>query len=212
LVQDSGDVAVQDFLTLKTQEVAMTVTRRIIPVFGLAVAVACSESTRPLLESEAFLVNNAVESLVTGSYTANVGATVPAIASYELNAKTLLDGRPAGEFTFFVALATGTVDFAGRLTCLSVDDALGRAWIGAVITRNSSTHPSFNGTNVIHQVGHDVWFRVADRSPGGSGDADRTTTLGFEGAGGIPTSAEYCATRPWANDGIAIQSGNVSVH
>ncbi len=149
---------------------------------------------------------------VTGTYTANIGAAAPIIGHYELQAKIHKNGETKGEFRFFADTPTGTIDFDGRVTCLAVNDELKRAWIGAVITRNGSTRPTHDGTQVIHQVGHDVWFRVADRSPGGSGDPDRTTFLGFEGGAGIFTSAEYCSLRIWPNDALPILSGNLTVH
>ena len=169
--------------------------------------------TRPVfpLEPSAALSRGGLDALVTGSYTANVGVGAPIIAAYELSAMTASDGTTRGEFSFFADTPDGTIDFSASVTCLPVDDGLKRAWIGGVITRNGSTRASHNGTNPIHRVGHDVWFRVADRSPGGSDDADRTTSLGFESAT-ITSSAQYCALRPWANDGLPVVSGNVTVH
>lgn len=190
----------------------MSVTRRIVPVVAGMLLSACGtdQSTLPL-SPNALLAGNGVESLVNGSYSANVGATTPLIADYVLSAK-VHNGATSGNFTFFAENAAGTIDFAADVICIGVDEPLKRAWIGGVITRNSSTRPGFEGGNVIHQVGHHIWFRVADRSPGGSDDADRTTSLGFEGSGGIATSPAYCAAKPWANDGVAVVSGNVTIH
>lgn len=121
------------------------------------------------------------------------------------------DGTALGTFSQKYESASGTVDFAGTVTCVSFDAANGRAWVGGIITRNSSTNPAVMGA--IHQPGRDVWFRVVDNGEGQSPD-DRTTVFGFEGAAGFITSAAYCAGQPWAagdaNTWAAIQ-GNIQV-
>jgi hypothetical protein len=104
-------------------------------------------------------------------------------------------GGALGHFSQRYESTGGTVDFAGTVTCVSFDAANGRAWIGGVITRNSSTNPAVMGA--IHQPGRDVWFRVVDNGEGQS-LADRTTVFGFEGGLGIITSAEYCNAQLWA--------------
>jgi hypothetical protein len=120
------------------------------------------------------------------------------------------DGQFSGVFHHSLEDSTGTIDFDARVTCMAVDKDFGRAWIGGVIVSNKSTSPGFQTD--IHQPGHDIWFRVLD---GGEGDntEDRTTFVGFEGV--IPSSAVYCATRPWP-DGNArtwpVTQGNVQVH
>ncbi|HEX9582769.1 MAG TPA: hypothetical protein VF970_16835 [Gemmatimonadales bacterium] len=189
----------------------MRLTRLAAPVFGLFFLAAC-EGPRDLpVEPQMELSGNGVQSLVTGQYTANIGAVAPIIAEFNLDGRIDRNGQASGGFTFFTETSTGTIDFAGEITCLPFNDDLGRAWIGAVITRNSSTRPTHDGTLEIHRVGHDVWFRVADRSPGGSGAPDRTTSIGFEGSAGIGTSAEYCALQIWPNDGAPVLSGNLTV-
>ncbi len=105
------------------------------------------------------------------------------------------------------------IDFKARVTCLAVDSENGRAWVGAVVTENNSEHPSF--TTEIHQPGRDVWFRVLDTGPG-SEEPDRSTFMGFEGAGGIITSEEYCDAQIWPNDPPndrtnPVTSGNILV-
>jgi hypothetical protein len=185
-----------------------------VMALGIAATVsACETPVSPVVSYDAPATADAevdAKVKVNGNYTANVGASVPIIGEYVLSAKVRPNGKTTGEFSFLASTVDGTIDFGARVTCIAFDEALGRAWIGGVITRNSSTRPSHNGTNPIHTVGHDVWFRVADRSTDGS-IPDRTTSLGFEGGGGIPTSAAYCAARPWANDGIAIASGDLTV-
>jgi hypothetical protein len=84
-----------------------------------------------------------------------------------------------------------------------------RAWIGGVITVNNSTHPSFMST--VQAPGKDIWFRVADVGNGGSGIADRSTFVGFEGGGGIITSDQYCTAQIWPNDANPVVNGNLTV-
>jgi len=81
------------------------------------------------------------------------------------------------------------VDFSGEVTCLTVDPVRHRARIGGVITENNSTDPAFQTEN--HEVGDDVWFRVADGGEGGDA-VDASTTYGFKPTL-VNTSAEYCA-------------------
>jgi hypothetical protein len=118
------------------------------------------------------------------------------------------DGRASGNFHQRLETESGTVDFTGRVTCLAVDAALHRAWVGGVIDRNASTDPSF--TLPQHQPGHDIWFRVLDSAD--DAGPDRTTFVGFEGV--IPSSEAYCRDRIWP-DGNArtwpVTSGNLKV-
>ena len=119
------------------------------------------------------------------------------------------DGRASGSFHHRTEDSSGTIAFKAQVTCVAIDAANGRAWIGGVITKNESTSPAFN--TAIHQPGHDIWFRVLDDGEG-DGAVDRTSFVGFEGA--IPTSASYCEQRIWP-DGNArtwpVTNGNVSV-
>lgn len=104
-------------------------------------------------------------------------------------------GRPArGTFRQTLVFQGLLIDFISEVTCMAVDADLGRAWIGGVVVENNSENPNFTGE--IHQPGRDVWFRVLDTGSGAD-EADRTTFLGFEGAGGIITSEEYCQARIW---------------
>lgn len=119
------------------------------------------------------------------------------------------DGTVGGSFHDSTNDGLGTVDFDADVTCLAVDHDLGRAWIGGVITANRSTSPDF--TDEVHQPGHDIWFRVLD-SGQENNQQDRRTFVGFEGA--IPSSAVYCATRPWPPDNARtwpVTSGNITV-
>lgn len=124
-----------------------------------------------------------------------------------------------GRLRFSTVLGGLAIEFGGRVTCLAVDPVNGRAWVGGVITSNTSEHPSF--TTAIHQVDHDIWFRVVDYGEGrNASQADRMTFVGFEGSAGIPTSAAYCIARIWpgpptdpvdARTGPVTQ-GNIQVH
>ncbi len=107
-----------------------------------------------------------------------------------------------GHLRFEVVLGGELVEFRGRVTCMAVDETEGRAWIGGVVTRNNSTHPSF--TTPVHEVGKDIWFRVLDTGKG-SDEPDRSTFVGFEGGGGIITSEEYCQSQIWPDDNARTQ-------
>lgn len=148
-----------------------------------------------------------------------LGETLPGTLSF--NAKQFADGRASGQFRVTLDFQEGIPDvisggvaaFHGRVTCVAADPANGRAWIGGVVTQNRSTNAEFRD-DATTQVGKDIWFRVLD-SGEGQAAPDRTTFVGFEGGGGILTSAEYCAARLWP-DGNArthpLTSGNIQVH
>src|SRR5436305_2862245 len=104
------------------------------------------------------------------------------------------NGKFFGAFHEVTNDGVGNVEFYARVTCLAVDPVEHRAWIGGVITSNLSTSSDF--TDEIHQPGHDVWFRILDSND--PNQPSRSTFMGFEGA--IPSSAAYCALRPWAPD------------
>lgn len=149
---------------------------------------------------------------VTASTTGGGQAQLPpgfSALKLSFNAKAKADGSAQGVFSQLYETASGTVDFAGTVTCVTFDAALGRAWIGGVITRNTSTHPAVQAD--IHQPGRDVWFRVVDNGEG-QGAVDRTTVFGFEGA--IATSADYCAMQLWTADDAntwPVVNGNIQV-
>ncbi len=117
-------------------------------------------------------------------------------AAFSVSAHARGDGTAFG--TFWQQRASGglNIEFTGRVTCLAVDEATGRAWVGGVIEENRSTHPAAL-VDTLHAVGMDVWFRVLDTGKGHEVEADRSTTLGFKHSAGIITSAEYCAVKPW---------------
>src|SRR5687767_10635157 len=49
------------------------------------------------------------------------------------------DGKALGRFHQKFDNGGLVVDFSGEVTCMAVDPVMHRAWIGGVITRNSST-------------------------------------------------------------------------
>ena len=105
-------------------------------------------------------------------------------------------GDATGRFHLSLDLGDGLIEFHGRTTCLTVDAANGRAWIGGVITKNRSIDQDWQAPR--QQPGQDIWFRVVDYGEGGSASqADRSTFAGFEGDAGFDTSADYCAGKPW---------------
>lgn len=120
-------------------------------------------------------------------------------------------GGAAGEFHIYAEEGGLTVDVAGTVICMTQDPVNHRAWIGALVTRNTSTDPAFQ--TEIHEVGDDVWFRVLDAGEGG-GAQDRTSFTGFKGAAGLDTSPQYCAARIWPDDNARtwpVTEGNISV-
>lgn len=125
-------------------------------------------------------------------------------AQVNFTARQHTDGHATGELRYRInffegipdILEGGTAEFKGRITCVSVNLEEGRAWIGGVITQNTSTQP-FYRDDPVSQVGKDIWFRVLDAS---AGMPDRTTFPGFEGSGDIITSQEYCDAQIWPDD------------
>lgn len=117
-------------------------------------------------------------------------------ARFSFSAIQRADGSAGGRFQHRTEVNGQEIAVWGEVTCVAVDPENGRAWIGGVVTRNRS-ETIFTGE--IHQPGRDVWFRVLDAGTGPD-SGDRTTFLGFEGGGGIITSAEYCEEQIWPDD------------
>jgi hypothetical protein len=133
-------------------------------------------------------------------------------AQFSFSANQHGDGRASGQFHQTVEFQGQHVEFHGTVTCLTVDTAAGRAWIGGVITQNKSAHPAFQAAR--NEPGRDIWFRVLDNGQGSAAAADRTTFVGFEGDAGFATSADYCAGQPWPDDDArtwAVTEGNIDV-
>lgn len=110
--------------------------------------------------------------------------------------QTNADGTTAkGRFHHVLDFLGENIEFKGRVTCLTIDPVNGRAWIGGVITKNTSeAEPWASGE--IYEPGRDIWFRVLDSGEGNEPHG-RTTFVGFEGGAGIITSAEYCDAAIW---------------
>lgn len=193
----------------------MTRIKAIATAVGVALALACERAPSP-----------AAPTASSGDPSRTVGDSngVQASASggghyllqnafdtqFAFTAVLHANGRASGNFHQHLETDTGAIDFTGRVTCLAIDDALHRAWVGGVIERNDSTDPSF--TLPQHQIGHDIWFRVLDAGEG-DGAVDRTTFVGFEGA--ISSSEAYCRDRIWPADNARtwlVTSGNLTVH
>lgn len=147
----------------------------------------------------------------TGGGTLLVGGALE--VSFHFNAIARQDGSASGRFFHSVVVGGQLVEFRGVVTCVTMDADNHRAWVGGVVTANNSDHPGW--LSEVHEVGDDIWFRVHDAGEGASPNGDRSTFVGFEGAAGIITSAEYCATQPWP-DGNAgtnpLVQGNIQVH
>jgi hypothetical protein len=123
--------------------------------------------------------------------------------TFAFTAQRLADGSVTGRFQQHQP-AFG-VTYKGDVTCFAVDPVNHRAWIGGVLTQSNDPDP-------VALVGKDAWFRVLDS---GGGELDRSTFLGFEGGGGIITSAEYCEKQIWP-DGNArtwpVEQGDLAIH
>lgn len=167
----------------------------------------CGEPTAPTPaagapESEPSLLNLRIGDLVIGAGRF-VNPTLGTV-TFAYSAIRLQNGRVTGKF-FQDQRDLGFV-YAGDVTCFAVDPVNHRAWVGGVLTYSNDTDP-------IAEAGRDAWFRVLDT--GKSADPDRSTFLGFEGGGGIITSAQYCDAKIWP-DGNArtwpVEKGNILIH
>jgi hypothetical protein len=131
---------------------------------------------------------------------------------FAYTAKQLADGTVQGTFHESLVVDGETVAFRGDVICMAVDPVNHRAWIGAVIRENTSTHPDFQ--QWYHQPGEDVWFRVVDYGEGNAAPPDRKTFMGFENTPGIPTSEVYCQLQIWPADDARtwpVTEGNIQV-
>ena len=182
-------------------------------VLSLAVCFAgCQSPTSPAAESPLAGGNGPqnseavqVRAIGGGHY------TIPGDIDLEFafSALVLPNGRAEGNFHHQGVAEGELIQFSAEVTCLSIDAVNHRAWIGGVITENRSTHPQF--TTPVHQVGHDIWFRVQDNdSVAPSTTPDVTTIVGFESPT-IPSSQFYCDTQPWRSNNVWPVRGNVSV-
>ena len=197
----------------------MTPLRRLI-AGSMAVAALSSLGCEPLTAPRALLpgdlpdLSNGVVMSATGGGIVDLSSAAVTVGneSFAFSAVLKGDGSAGGQFHSAREADGHLIAFSGDVTCLYVDAANHRAWIGGIITENSSTHPLFL-TNV-HEVGDDVWFRVVDYGESANDATDRSTVYGFAGAAGILTSVDYCTQRPWpAADArtFPLGAGNIQV-
>jgi len=173
-----------------------------------ALALASPVTANPIAELQAHDGDAGVIASATGGGHLLIGDLD---VKFGFSAVHKYDGSAHGKFRHSVVLANQLVEFYGDVSCVSVDSEHGRAWIGGIIRRNNSEHPSF--TTERTQPGRDIWFRVLD-FPEGGGDPDRSTFVGFEGDADIITSLEYCAVKPWPDDNLRtspVMQGNIEV-
>lgn len=159
---------------------------------ALCVLAACdtSQPAEPDI-APSLTVGQQVVGHVNGEGSINVG--VPML--FNMTALLRADGSAGGEAYHFASLGATFIEFRTRVTCVSFDPVNNRAWIGGVITENTSTDPV--RMQPRNEVGRDIWWRVVDYGDGLSGTVDRSTFLGFTGDAGFQTSADYCAGQPW---------------
>ena len=184
-----------------------------VPAAALVLAACTADSAPPTAARTTDGIDYArVVSITGGDGTAQLPAGFSPL-TFSFSARLNADGSAAGDFSQHFASASGSTDFDGRVTCVAFDAALGRAWIGGVITANRSTNPARQGG--IFEPGREAWFRVVDNGEGSGAVDDRLTVLGFEGGAGILTSAEYCATKAWTPGDAntwAVVDGNIQVN
>lgn len=178
---------------------------------GLA---ACGNPPTSAPQTPSFTTGAGVTMSATGGGNLLVTSPIPAIgeATFSFSAAQRPDGTAYGMFRMVRPRAGFIVDFAGEVTCVSVDPVNRRLWVGGVVTQNRSSDP--NHLLAIHAVGRDVWFRVVDNGEGAGAAPDRSTVYGFEGGAGIITSAEYCARQLWTPGDVntfALTEGNIQV-
>ena len=188
------------------------------PAITLALVVsACSLPQEPTATPRlvpASFERNGVEVSVNGGGIIDLSGAGAGDAHFAFNASRKADGTVRGQFHERREQGGLVIDFSGTVTCLTVDPVLMRARIGGVVTENLSTVPAFQDEN--HQVGDDVWFRVADGGEG-KGAVDGSTVYGFAPTL-VNTAAEYCALPftglPYWNPATTfpLKSGNIQIH
>jgi hypothetical protein len=162
-------------------------------LFPAVLALAACDASQPAEPAIApsLAVGQQVIGHVTGEGSIDVG--VPMF--FNMTALLHADGSATGEAYHFASLGATFIEFRTRVTCVSFDPVNNRAWVGGVITENTSTDPV--RMQPRNEVGRDIWWRVVDYGDGLSGTVDRSTFLGFTGDAGFQTSADYCAGQPW---------------
>lgn len=195
------------------EDVMRSLVSAIIAATSLVVAVGCdSISTEDSFGPDLSVVGGELaHASGGGQYLVTLGSEeLP--GRFSFTASHLPNGKTTGQLRYVIDLFGEHVEFHGRVTCLTVAEEDGRAWIGGEITRNSSVaEPYVSGE--IFEPGKDIWFRVLDSGEGAAA-VDRTTFVGFEGGGGIITSQEYCDAAIWPDDNARtwpVTAGNIQV-
>src|SRR5688572_7478347 len=173
----------------------------LFPLLASGVMLGCDAPTRPAADpASAYLAVS--DEGVTASATGGGWYTINNVfqVQFAFSAVQKADGGVMGQFHHRTDTGDGLFDIDGRVTCLAFDLENQRAWIGGIITHNTSTDPFYQ--QEIYQPGHDAWFRVVDYGEGKDSPPDRSTFVGFENTPGIPTSAAYCALKPWPADDV----------
>lgn len=176
----------------------------------LAATVSLAHAGNPITDLQAGDGSAGVAVATSGGGHYLVGGAIE--VGFSFGAQQKLDGTATGWFRHSTELGGLPIEFFGTVTCVAIDEANGRAWIGGVITQNNSEFPSF--TDDVHQPGREIWFRVLDSGEGAAAEADRSTFVGFEGSAGIITSQEYCDLRIWPDENARtspVVSGNIQV-
>lgn len=189
----------------------MRLSRTSLPL-ALVALVACEPGSPPLAPDVSLSAAGAGPT-VTGGGKFDVNITGGSVGTFGFGAVGRADGGASGQLHFQLEFQGQHVEFHGAVTCVSVDRAEGRAWVGGVVTQNRSEHPSY--TTARTQPGRDLWFRILENGTGDDTAPDRTTFVGFEGDRGIITSEEYCRVQPWADNNAstwAVIEGNVTLH
>jgi hypothetical protein len=196
----------------------MQTARSTLTLLSFLGIVACNTEhertiTPPPAPAASVNQGNGVEYSVTGGGIVDFSPAGVGNGYFALNAMVKGDGTAHGRFHQRRETGETVVDFSGIVTCLTIDPVLRRARIGGVVTENRSTNPNFLTEN--HQVGDDVWFRVADGGEGGDA-IDASTSYGFKPTL-VNTSAEYCALPftglPWWNPAstFSLRSGDIQI-
>lgn len=190
--------------------------RRILVIGAGLAAIACQSPAQPgKIDIGAAASLDALTAQGAGSHASGGGRLIvnnQFEGTFVFNAVQTGNSATVGQLHYSLLFQGLHVEFYGRVTCFAVDPVTHRAWIGGVVTRNLSEHPTY--TTPRTQVGRDIWFRVVDYGEGAGAVADRSTFVGFEGDRNIITSAEYCATRLWVDGDVGTQPvthGNIQV-
>lgn len=186
----------------------------IIAVSALVVAVACDAPLPedPVGPDMSVVGGELAQASGGGEYLVTLPGLGEFPGEFSFTANNLPNGETTGQLRYVLELFGEHVEFHGEVTCLTVDEDEGRAWIGGDITKNLSVREAY-ADGEIFQPGKAIWFRVLDAGEGDE-SVDRTTFVGFEGGAGIITSQEYCDLAIWPDDNARtwpVTAGNIQV-